>query len=92
MSRMGRQSSQIPAEQQEYPSAEDCKRIAVEYLKKHDLLPGDAYLGGVVDNTKSSWRAMSVGFGRNIRGYKSVGGRSEDFGRNRTRRPSSGYP
>jgi hypothetical protein len=73
MSRMDRGSSQIPAEQREYPSAEDCKRIAVEYLNKHNLLPGDAYLDGLVDNTKSSWGAMSVGFGRKIRGYKSWG-------------------
>ena len=56
----------------DYPSNEDCKTIAVKYLKDHDLYEEDAYFSSVFDHTKSIG-AMSVGFGRKIDGYDRWG-------------------
>jgi hypothetical protein len=60
-----------------YPSKEDCETIAKEYLKNHNLLSKDVYFRGIADNTDSSWQSMSVGFGRNISGYKTWGAGGE---------------
>jgi hypothetical protein len=60
-----------------YPSKEDCENIAKEYLKNHNLLSKDIYFRGIADNTNSSWQSMSVGFGRNISGYKTWGAGGE---------------
>ncbi len=56
----------------DFPSDDECIRIATEYLESRGLLPDGAVLGGVTDNT--SCGRMSVGFGRLINGYKSWGG------------------
>ena len=56
-----------------YPSKKDCENIAKEYLKTHNLLSKDVYFRGIADNTNSSWQSMSVGFGRDISGYKTWG-------------------
>ena len=56
-----------------YPSKKDYENIAKEYLKTHNLLSKDVYFRAITDNTNSGWEAMSVGFGRNISGYKTWG-------------------
>ena len=56
----------------DYPSNEDCKTIAIKYLKDHHLYEDDTYLGGFTDNTKSIG-AIAVGFGRTFAGYKKWG-------------------
>ena len=56
----------------DYPSNEDCKTIAVKYLKDHNLYEDDAYFSNVFDHTRSIG-AMSVGFGRKIDGYDRWG-------------------
>ena len=57
----------------DYPSNQDCNIIAVKYLKDHHLYEEDSYLGGIADNTKSVG-AMSLGFGKQINRYKTLGG------------------
>jgi hypothetical protein len=59
-----------------YPSKEQCRPIAENYLKKRSLLERDTYIRRVVDNTKGAG-VMSVGLGRLIGGYKSWGAGSE---------------
>ncbi|MDH4240966.1 MAG: hypothetical protein OEW48_15515 [Phycisphaerae bacterium] len=56
----------------DYPSNQDCNIIAVKYLMSCNLYEVDTYLRGIVDNTKSVG-AMSLGFGRKIAGYKTMG-------------------
>lgn len=56
----------------DYPSNEDCKTIAVKYLKDHNLYEDEADFRGVVDHTRSIG-TMSVGFGRKIDGYDRWG-------------------
>lgn len=60
------------ATKEDYPTEEESKRIAIEYLKKHNLLPDDSSFSGVIDNTQGSG-VMSVGFRRIIDGYKTWG-------------------
>jgi hypothetical protein len=60
----------------DYPSNEDCNIIAVKYLKDHHLYEEDAYIRGIVDNTKGAG-VMSLGFGRKIAGYKTWGASGE---------------
>ena len=55
-----------------YPSKEECRKIAEEYLKSRNLLSEDAYFRGIADNIHGSG-VMSLGFGRLIGGYKSWG-------------------
>jgi hypothetical protein len=57
----------------DYPSGEQCRIIAEQFLTDHNLLPQDAYFRGVVDNRASVVGHMGVGYGRNINGYKSWG-------------------
>lgn len=52
---------------QDYPSDDECVRIAASYLTDRGLLPDDSRLGGVVDN--SSAGCISVGFGQVIGGH-----------------------
>jgi hypothetical protein len=68
--------SRVPIEKN-YPSKTDCENIAKKYLKTHNLLSKDVYFRGIADNTNSSWQSMSVGFGRNISGYKTWGAGGE---------------
>jgi mRNA-degrading endonuclease RelE of RelBE toxin-antitoxin system len=58
-------------DRKDFPSDEECEKIATEYLKERGLLPEDAYLRGVGDSTSS--RVMSVAFGKKIDGYKGWG-------------------
>ena len=58
--------------EKDYPAKEDCNSIAVKYLKNCNLYEEDAYLRGIVDNTKGAG-VMSLGFGRKIAGYKTWG-------------------
>jgi len=58
-------------DRKDFPSDEQCKRIATEYLKERGLLPEDAYLSGVGDNTSAG--VMSVAFRKKIDGYKCWG-------------------
>jgi len=54
----------------DYPSDEECKKIAAEFIKNRGLLEEGMYLGErVVDNTSAG--VMSLGFGRIINGYKT---------------------
>ena len=76
ITKMREQDSRIAIEKN-YPSKKDCENIAKEYLKKHNLLSKDVYLRGIADNTNSSWQSMSVGFERNISGYKTWGAGGE---------------
>lgn len=58
---------------EDYPSDEECKKIAAEFIKSRGLFEAGMYLGKrVVDNTKGSG-VMSLGFGQNISGYKKWG-------------------
>ena len=66
-------SSDSGVEKRSYPSTEQCKTIANEFLKRHKLLSDDLYVRGVVDNTKSSFGVMSVGYNRKIDGYNTWG-------------------
>jgi len=55
---------------QDYPSDEECNKIAADFIKSRGLLEDGMYLGErVVDNTSSG--VMSLGFGRIINGYKT---------------------
>jgi len=64
--------AKLSEDRKDYPSDEECKRIAMEYLEKRDLLPEDAYLRVISDHTKSAG-GMSVTFGRVIGEYKTWG-------------------
>jgi len=66
----------LSEDRKDYPSDEECKKIATEYLKERGLLPEDAYLSGMADNISSSG-AMSVWFERTIGKYKTWGPGSE---------------
>jgi hypothetical protein len=67
----------LSEDRKDYPSDEECIRIATEYLKERGLLPEDAYLGGVSDVNIEAVGAMSVWFCRKIGQYKSGGHGSE---------------
>jgi len=58
--------------EQGYPSIEQCKIIAESYLRNCGLLPPDAYVRAVVDNSRG-WGVISVGFGRRIGQYNNWG-------------------
>jgi len=63
---------------QDYPSGEECKKIAAEFIKNRGLLEVGLYFGSIGDNTSSG--VMSLGFGRLINGYKTwEGGISVDI-------------
>jgi hypothetical protein len=62
-----------PGPKETDPSKERCRIVAEHYLRSHKLVENDMYFRGVTDNTRSSWGAMSVGFGRLIGGTKSWG-------------------
>jgi hypothetical protein len=69
--------ARLSDDRKDYPSEEDCKRIATEYLKERGLLPEDAYLSGTADNI-GAVGAISVWFGRTgIGQFKAWGGGSE---------------
>jgi len=68
----------LSEDRKDYPGDEECKKIATEYLKERDLLPEDAYLGGVSGVNIESVGAMSVWFCRKIGQYK-IGGRGSDI-------------
>jgi len=67
---------------EDYPSDDECKRIATEYIKSRGLLEVGMYLGErVADNMGSG--GISVAFGRLINGYKTwEGGISLQIGTN----------
>jgi hypothetical protein len=67
----------LSEDRKDYPSDEECKKIATEYLKERDLLPEDAYLGGVSGVNIGSVGAMSVWFCRKIGQYDIWGHGSE---------------
>jgi len=54
---------------QDYPSDEECKKIAAEFIKSRGLLEVGMYFGSIAENLGSG--GMSVGFGRLINGYKT---------------------
>lgn len=63
-------------DREDYPSDEECRQIATQYLKEHGLLPDDAYQSGMADNAASG-AGISVGFDRMIGKYKCFGQGSE---------------
>ncbi|HIJ53005.1 MAG TPA: hypothetical protein HPP66_07600 [Planctomycetes bacterium] len=63
----------LSEDRKDYPSEEECIRIATEYLKERDLLPEYAYLGGVSGINIGSIGAMEVWFTRNLGQYKFCG-------------------
>jgi hypothetical protein len=67
----------------DYPTDEECKRIATEYIKNRGLLEVGMYLKErVVNHTTAG--GMAVEFGRIINGYKTwEGGISVDIGQDR---------
>ena len=67
----------LSEDRKDYPSDEECRRIATEYLKKRGLLPEDTYLSNVSDVNIESVGAISVCFGRMIGKYKCWGHGSE---------------
>ncbi|MHC4110108.1 MAG: hypothetical protein ACYSUY_03480 [Planctomycetota bacterium] len=67
----------LSEDRKDYPSDEECKRIAIEYLKKRGLLPEDTYLSSVSDVNIEAVGAISVCFGRKIGKYKCWGTGSE---------------
>ncbi|MHC4309109.1 MAG: hypothetical protein ACYSSN_04115, partial [Planctomycetota bacterium] len=62
----------LSEDRKDYPSDEECIRIATEYLKERSLLPEEAYLVGVYNYIKPVG-AMNVSFSRKIGQYKSWG-------------------
>lgn len=68
----------LSEDRKDYPSDEECKKIATEYLKERDLLPEDAYLGGVSGVNIGSVGAMSVWFCRKI-GQYDIWGHGSDI-------------
>jgi hypothetical protein len=59
-----------------FPDAEEAKRIATEVLTKHKLMPEDAYLRGVADNTHGA-DVISVSYGRRVDGVECWGAGSQ---------------
>ena len=57
---------------EDYPSDEECKKIAAEFIKSRGLLEVGMYFGSIAENLGSG--GMSVGFGRLINGYKTLDG------------------
>lgn len=67
-----------------FPNPEQTKAIAEKFLKKHNLMPEDAFFRRVVDNTKGA-DVMSIGFGRRVDNTDFWGAGSEiimNIGRN----------
>jgi len=60
----------------EFPALAESRNIAEAFLKKHDLLPPDAFFRRTVDNTRGA-DVMSVGFGRKVQGIEFWGAGSE---------------
>ena len=56
-------------DRKDFPSDEQCQKIATEYLESRGLLPDNASSGKVTNNISSG--KMSVGFGMVINGYRS---------------------
>ena len=67
----------LSEDRKDYPSDEECRRIATQYLKERGLLPEDAYLYGVFDVNIESVGAMQVSFGRKIGQYDIWGNGSD---------------
>lgn len=61
-----------------YPAKKECENISRAYLKAHNLFSKDAYFRGIADNTLSLG-VMSVGFGRKIGRYKTIGAGAEFY-------------
>jgi len=53
----------------DYPSDEECKKIANEFIKSRGLFEDNAYGPNIFDNTSAG--VMSVSFGRLINGYRT---------------------
>ena len=60
-------------EDENFPSADQCVKIAEKHCKVKGFLPKGAYLRKTVDRTKTSERHVTVLFGRRINGYKVWG-------------------
>jgi len=58
-------------DRKDFPSDEECKKIATDYLKGRGLFEDNAYGPSIVDNTSSG--VMSVGFGQMVGTYKRSG-------------------
>ncbi|UCE36658.1 MAG: hypothetical protein JSW00_14240, partial [Thermoplasmata archaeon] len=58
-------------DRKDFPSDEECKKIATDYLKSRGLFEDNAYGPSIVDNTSSG--VMSVGFGQMVGKYKRSG-------------------
>ncbi|MHC4461684.1 MAG: hypothetical protein ACYS30_09640 [Planctomycetota bacterium] len=68
----------LSEDSKDYPSDEECKKIATEYLEERGLLPEDAYLCGVSGVNIGAVGAMSVWFGRKI-GQYDIWGHGSDI-------------
>ncbi|HUT28291.1 MAG TPA: hypothetical protein VMX13_00760 [Sedimentisphaerales bacterium] len=62
----------------DYPSEDECRAIAEQFLTDHNLLPQDAYFRSVADS-RASIDAISVSFHREINGYKEWGAGAKLF-------------
>ena len=67
----------LTEDRKDYPSDEECIKIATDYLKERNLLPEDTYLSNVSDVNIESVGAISVCFQRMIGKYKCWGRGSE---------------
>ena len=67
----------LSEDRKDYPSDEECIKIATDYLKERNLLPEDTYLSNVSDVNIESVGAISVCFQRMIGKYKCWGRGSE---------------
>ncbi len=68
----------LSEDRKDYPSDEECKKIATKYLKERGLLPEDAYLYGAFDVNIESIGAIQVSFGRKI-GQYDIWGHGSDI-------------
>ncbi len=60
----------------DFPDPEESKKIALKFLRDHQMLPEDAYPRGVADNTEGA-DVMSVGLGRRLNGIEFRGAGAE---------------
>ena len=60
----------------EFPDLEEAKKMATEFLAKHNLMPEDAYLRGIADNSQGA-DVISVGYGRRVDGFECWGAGSQ---------------
>jgi hypothetical protein len=61
----------LSSDRKDFPSDEECKKIATDYLKSRGLFEDNTYGPSIFDNTRSG--VMSVGFGQMVGTYKRSG-------------------